>query len=120
MGLDGTALGIFASLGTLAAASVAREVRRQRAGRHALVKARQLGLDEPISLHPVVDPNRCLGCAGCVSACPEDDVLQIVDGRARLVNAAHCVGHGLCKTACPNDAIELVFGTLTRYQASPA
>jgi thioredoxin reductase (NADPH) len=114
MGLDGTTLGVIASLGALAAASLGREMRRQRAGRHALSKAQELGLDEPVSLHPVIDPNRCMGCGGCVAACPENDVLQIVDGRSRLVNAAHCVGHGLCKTACPSDAIELVFGTMQR------
>ena len=114
MGFDGTTLGIFASLGTVAAASLGREMRRQRAARQAVAKARELGLDEPVSLHPVVDPTRCVGCGSCVAACPEQGVLQVVDGRARLVNAAHCVGHGGCKAACPSDAIELVFGTLTR------
>jgi thioredoxin reductase/Pyruvate/2-oxoacid:ferredoxin oxidoreductase delta subunit len=78
------------------------------------MRAQKLGLDEPSSLHPVIDPLRCVGCAGCIEACPENDVLQLVDGRARLVNAAHCIGHGLCQTACPSDAIELVFGTEKR------
>ena len=114
MGLDPTTMGILAALGPTAAYGVVREMRRRRGARAALEQAKQLGLDEPVSLHPVIDPNRCVGCGSCVEACPEGDVLQLVDGRARLVNAAHCIGHGLCKAACCNDAIELVFGTAKR------
>lgn len=69
---------------------------------------------EPASLHPVIDPARCLGCGACVKACPEGDVLGIVHGSARLVAAANCIGHGACARACPYDAIELVFGTEKR------
>jgi thioredoxin reductase/Pyruvate/2-oxoacid:ferredoxin oxidoreductase delta subunit len=114
MGLDSTTLGILAALVPLALFSVGREVRRQRAARTALARARVHGLDEPVSLHPIIDPTRCVGCGSCVTACPEGDVLMLVNGRARLVNAAHCVGHGACKTACPQDAIDLVFGTSKR------
>jgi len=74
------------------------------------------GLTEPASLHPVVNHALCLGCASCVSACPEKDknVLGIIKGKAHLINPTHCIGHGACKTACPFDAIELVFGTEKR------
>lgn len=72
------------------------------------------GLDEPDSLHPVIDHLRCIGCGSCVSACPEHDVLGLIDRKARLVNPADCIGHGACKAACPEDAIRLVFGTATR------
>ena len=114
MGLDSTTLGILVTLGPAAAFGVTREVRRRRAARAALEHAAALGLDQPVSLHPVIDPNRCIGCGSCVDACPEDGVLQLVDGRARLVNATHCIGHGQCKSACCNDAIQLVFGTEKR------
>jgi thioredoxin reductase len=74
------------------------------------------GLTEPASLHPVVNHVLCLGCASCVTACPERDknVLGIIHGKAHLINPTHCIGHGACKKACPFDAIELVFGTEKR------
>lgn len=74
----------------------------------------QAGLHEPASLHPVIDPTRCLGCAACVHACPEHSVLGIIDGKAALVEPTLCIGHGACQAACPTAAISLVFGTATR------
>ena len=71
------------------------------------------GLTEPPSLHPVVDPLRCIGSGGCVRACPEK-ALGIVDGRATLVAPASCIGHGACEATCPVQAITLVFGTERR------
>ena len=69
------------------------------------------GLTEPASLHPVIDPLKCLGCGSCVSACPEGEILGLVHGKAQLIHATKCIGHGACKDACPLDAITLVFGT---------
>lgn len=74
----------------------------------------QAGLNEPHSLHPVIDPAICLGCAACVTACPEKTVLGLIDGKAALVEPTLCVGHGACQSACPTKAISLVFGTATR------
>jgi thioredoxin reductase (NADPH) len=88
--------------------------RRDRANRARLETARGSGLAEPVSLHPVIDPGRCIGSGACVSACPEHDVLGLVGGKAELINAANCIGHGACRAACPMDAITLVFGTATR------
>lgn len=76
--------------------------------------ARAAGLVEPASLHPLIDPAVCLGCATCVAACPEKDVLGIIRGKAVLANPSNCIGHGACKEACPTDAISLVLGTETR------
>ncbi len=74
----------------------------------------QAGLTEPASLHPVIDPALCLGCAACVLACPEKTVLGVIDGKAALIEPTFCVGHGACQAACPTNAISLVFGTETR------
>ncbi len=77
----------------------------------------EAGLTEPASLHPVIDPKRCMGCGTCVIACPEQNnhpVLGLIGGKAKLIAPTNCIGHGACKTACPFDAITLVFGTERR------
>lgn len=84
--------------------------------------AREAGLTEPASLHPVVDPLRCSGCGSCVQACPEQPehhVLGLIGGKARLVSPSDCIGHGACRTACPEGAITLVFGTERRGVTIP-
>lgn len=68
----------------------------------------------PPSLHPRVDLDRCIGSGACVTACPETDVLAVLDGQARVVNPTSCIGHGECLRACPVDAIELVLGNEKR------
>lgn len=84
--------------------------RAEAQGRRALLESRAAKLREPTSLHPVINPNRCLGCATCVGVCPEGGVLGLVAGKAQLVSPAHCIGHGACRDACPTDAITLVLG----------
>ncbi|HEX6016898.1 MAG TPA: NAD(P)-binding domain-containing protein [Burkholderiaceae bacterium] len=91
----------------------ARRRRIQRRHAEQLQQSLQAGLNEPASLHPVVDPQRCLGSSSCIKACPED-ALGLVDGKAVLINGAACIGHGACRAACPVEAITLVFGTEKR------
>lgn len=69
---------------------------------------------QPVSLHPVVNLGACICTGACITACPEKDVLAIVDGKARLINPNACIGHGECLRACPVDAISLVLGTEKR------
>jgi thioredoxin reductase (NADPH) len=88
--------------------------RRTKRALAVMEEAKIAGLTEPASLHPVIDPALCLGCAACVKACPEKSILGIIDGKAHLIEPSHCVGHGACATSCPTDAITLVFGTETR------
>lgn len=84
--------------------------RRERLHAQRLKQTVEAGLNEPPTLHPVVDPARCIGSSSCVQACPEQ-ALGMAGGKATLVNAAACIGHGACHAACPFDAISLVFGT---------
>ncbi|GJQ64389.1 MAG: hypothetical protein SCALA702_34420 [Melioribacteraceae bacterium] len=77
-------------------------------------KAREMGFYEPVSLHPVVDHDICIGSGACIAACPEKDILGIVNGKATTINASRCVGHGACFHACPVEAITLVMGTEKR------
>lgn len=77
-------------------------------------KARELGLYEPISLHPVVDEASCIQTGACIAACPEKDILGIRNGKATTINASQCIGHGACFHACPTQAITLCIGTEKR------
>jgi thioredoxin reductase/Pyruvate/2-oxoacid:ferredoxin oxidoreductase delta subunit len=95
-----------------------RHRRREKHHSGRWAEAKEAGLTEPASLHPVIDPRKCLNSRACVSACPEK-AIGIIGGKATLVNPAHCIGHGACKAACPHDAIELVFGTAKRGMDIP-
>ncbi len=77
-------------------------------------QAKEDGAHEPVSLYPVIDPNRCIKSGACVDACPEKDILGIKNGRATTINASHCIGHGACFRACPMEAISLWIGTEKR------
>jgi thioredoxin reductase/NAD-dependent dihydropyrimidine dehydrogenase PreA subunit len=102
------AIGIIWALYTR---SRGRAEARSRATRAAATEA---GLLEPASLHPKIDPLLCIGCGACARACPEGDILGMINGKAELIEPSHCIGHGACKEACPRDAITLVFGTEKR------
>jgi thioredoxin reductase/NAD-dependent dihydropyrimidine dehydrogenase PreA subunit len=88
--------------------------RKEVASRDALAAVQASGITQPVSLHPVINPNRCMGCGACTRACPQGDVLGVVAGQAELVNPTHCIGHGRCAASCPTDAITLVIGTEER------
>ena len=93
---------------------VASRRRAEARSRAKKAEAAEAGLLEPASLHPVIDPVKCLGCGACVSVCPEGDIIGMINGKAELVEPSHCIGHGACKASCPRDAITLVFGTEKR------
>lgn len=82
--------------------------------RHKVSVAKAEGLFEPVSLHPYIDLNICIGSAACISACPEKDILGVIDGKVTVINASNCVGHGACFHACPVEAISLRIGTASR------
>ncbi len=87
---------------------------RSRANAAALKELSELERNIPRSLHPVIDPDICIGSLSCLKACPEGDILGIVNGAAALVHGQHCIGHGRCAAECPVSAITLVFGTAKR------
>jgi len=106
-----------ASAAILAAAVLVTAVsryRRQRRDRQALERAVSQRQEEPPSLHPEIDPDLCIGSLSCLQACPEGDILGIVDGAARLIRGSNCIGHGRCALECLVSAIKLVYGTSTR------
>ena len=103
----------LAVIGLIIGLYMMRRRRIHAAHANELHEAVAAGLNEPPSLHPVIDNARCIGSGACVKACPED-ALGIVKGKAVLKNAAACIGHGACLAACPVEAINLVFGTEKR------
>jgi NAD-dependent dihydropyrimidine dehydrogenase PreA subunit len=53
-----------------------------------------------------IDENRCTGCGACAAGC-HGGALQIIDGKARIINEDYCDGLGACIGTCPVGAIEL-------------
>ncbi len=76
--------------------------------------AKEEGRFEPLSLHPYIDLDVCIGSGACIKACPEKDILGLIGNQVSVINAASCVGHGACFHACPVEAISLRIGTETR------
>jgi thioredoxin reductase/NAD-dependent dihydropyrimidine dehydrogenase PreA subunit len=113
LGLDSYS-GYAALVATAMLAYLLWQLLIERRNRRTKEAANAAGLSEPPSLHPIVDPARCIGCGACTRACPEGNVLGLIAGKAELIEPASCIGHGACKTACPTGAITLVFGTATR------
>lgn len=54
----------------------------------------------------VIDEARCDGCGLCVPACHEG-VIQIIEGKARVVADNLCDGMGACLGHCPRGAITI-------------
>ena len=69
--------------------------RRRRLEKRSAQVQKVTGSAEPASLHPVIDPARCIGCGSCLKACPEQehhDVLGIVAGRVVEPRGSRSIG----------------------------
>ncbi len=83
--------GIAAALTLITAVPVLLRLRhKERQTEQAHVEALRYGLHEPVSLHPVVDPDALHRHGGCVTVCPEH-VLGHPGraGRGRAARALH-------------------------------
>ena len=54
-----------------------------------------------------IDEDKCTGCGLCVPSCAEG-AIQIIDGKARLVNEKYCDGLGACLGECPEGALQVI------------
>lgn len=110
---------IFAGMSVFVYLNTQKRNKHHKEAKKLIEKAVKSGMDEPLSLHPEINPALCAGCGACTNVCPEGDILKLIDHKAVLVGPAKCVGHGECERACPVDAIKLVFGTKTRGMDIP-
>src|SRR5512140_3338319 len=94
--------------------------RKERDAQRRFENLKVAGLHAATTMHPHIDALKCIGCGGCVRACPEGDVLGLIDGKAALVHGAKCVGHGLCAEACPVGAITLLMARPGRSADLPS
>ena len=91
-----------------------KQKKESRIVEEKIEQAKQDGTFEPVSLHPEINLDTCIKSGACIEACPEKDIIGIVNGKATLINASQCIGHGACFHACPVEAISLVIGTQKR------
>lgn len=121
-------VGLVVMLGDIAKAI--RFFKRDEAEERGGIKIRELTLAEldelhlekyrgPEYPHPVIFPNRCIGCQACVDACPHD-VLAIVDGRAASIAPDQCMEDTACQAECPvNPKACIVINTTREVRSRP-
>jgi thioredoxin reductase (NADPH) len=79
----------------------------------------RLDPDAPDYPHPVIFPERCIGCHACVEACPHD-VLAIVNGIASPVARDQCMEDTACQVECPvNPKACIVINTTKKIKPRP-
>ena len=53
-----------------------------------------------------IDEELCNGCGLCVTPCAEG-AIEIIEGKARVLNEALCDGAGFCLSVCPTGALTI-------------
>jgi Pyruvate/2-oxoacid:ferredoxin oxidoreductase delta subunit len=54
-----------------------------------------------------IDEALCSGCGNCIVSCAEGS-LQIVEGKAKLLQERYCDGLGACLGECPTGALKVI------------
>lgn len=80
----------------------------------------RLDPEAPDYPHPVIIPERCIGCHACVEACPHD-VLTMVDNIATVAYRDQCMEDTSCQVECPvNPKACVVINTTKKIKPRPA
>jgi thioredoxin reductase len=83
---------------------------------------KELKLDKyrgPSYPHPVIFPERCIGCQACVDACPHD-VLEIQHGTAHVAAPDLCMEDTACQADCPvNPKACIIINTAKDVRSNP-
>lgn len=53
-----------------------------------------------------IDRSTCEGCGECVDSCPAE-CLEMVDGKAAVVDGCECMGCETCITVCTTGSVTL-------------
>jgi NAD-dependent dihydropyrimidine dehydrogenase PreA subunit len=64
-----------------------------------------------------IDAQKCNGCGLCIPNCPEG-AIQLIDGKAVVVNDMFCDGLGVCIGHCPEGAITIEEREAEKYSES--
>lgn len=107
------------SMGFFAFWQIRARSKHTKKAKKLLQKAISTGSAEPATLHPEIDPRKCISCGTCTRVCPEGEVIKFIHHKPVLVSPTKCVGHGECEKQCPQGAIKLVFGTKARGMDIP-
>src|ERR1044071_8481445 len=81
-----------------------KRAKAEKKGQERLKLAIAEGQNVPPSLHPIIDATLCVGSFSCIKACPEGEIIGVVDGVASLVEAPHGIAHARCAVECPVGA----------------
>jgi thioredoxin reductase (NADPH) len=94
--------------------------RKRESAAIAAAEHGKLFSDGPRAQHPHINLESCIGCGTCVDACPEGDVLGLLNGKVSIVKGHKCIGHSICADVCPVGAITMVMAKASASADMPA